>query len=345
MGKPTVHDIAKEAGVSLATVDRVFNERPGVRKKTIDKVLAAGRKLGYVRDTSAANLAKQRVYRFAFLLPEGPSQFIDAIHEGLIHASSSHAESRTVAAIHRVPQRDPHAIVRMLRTLNTDLIDGVALMVPETPQVRDAVNRLKENRLAVITLVSDLPNSQRDYFVGFDNIRAGRTAAFLMGRFLHQPGEILVATNSIHSRDSLERRIGFDALIQAEFPWLQTLPSVEAYDDAERMKAVIAEVIATRDRLLGIYSVGYGNTALIEALRQHREKNLTVVAHELTPVTIDALQNKEITATVAHNVGHLVSSALRMLRALSDDLPVFEAQEQTRIEIITRENLPESAVH
>ena len=57
VAKPTVNDIARVAGVSLATVDRVLNERPGVRAVTIKKVKAAIDQLGYVRDTAAANLA------------------------------------------------------------------------------------------------------------------------------------------------------------------------------------------------------------------------------------------------------------------------------------------------
>ena len=55
--KPTVHDIAREAGVSLATVDRVLNARPGVRQITVARVQEAIRSLGYVRDLTAANLA------------------------------------------------------------------------------------------------------------------------------------------------------------------------------------------------------------------------------------------------------------------------------------------------
>jgi len=54
--KPTVNDVARVAGVSLATVDRVLNERSGVRSITIDKVHNAVEHLGYVRDTAAANL-------------------------------------------------------------------------------------------------------------------------------------------------------------------------------------------------------------------------------------------------------------------------------------------------
>ncbi len=307
----------------------------------MDKVFAAADRLGYVRDTSAANLAKQRQYRFAFILPDGPSQFVEALESTLNEASSYHVAERTVVETIRVPQRDPHAIVRTLQGLGTEKLDGIALMVPETPQVRDAVARLKDAGLAIVALVSDLPNSRRDYFLGVNSVAAGRTAAQLMGRFAQKPGEILVVTNSIHSRDSLERRVGFDEVIAAEFPHLTVLPSVEAYDDPVRMGRILEQVFNSREQLAGIYSVGSGNSALLDHLRRHeRQSDLHVIAHELTPATYRALSNDEIAAVIAHNVGHLIRGALRVLRALCDDLLIYEAQEQARIEIFLRENLP-----
>ena len=48
MPRPTVKDIAKTANVSLATVDRVLNERTGVRQFTIDKVLKVIDEIGLV---------------------------------------------------------------------------------------------------------------------------------------------------------------------------------------------------------------------------------------------------------------------------------------------------------
>jgi LacI family transcriptional regulator len=69
MARPTVRDIAREAGVSLATVDRVLNARPRVRENSVRRVQDAVEKLGYVRDVSAANLAKRKEYRFAFIFP------------------------------------------------------------------------------------------------------------------------------------------------------------------------------------------------------------------------------------------------------------------------------------
>ncbi|MEM9371236.1 MAG: LacI family DNA-binding transcriptional regulator [Pseudomonadota bacterium] len=340
MIRPTVHDIAREASVSLATVDRVLNMRPGVRDKTIAKVQAAVERLGYVRDTSAANLARQRQYRFAIVLPAAPSQFGRTLKEALTEAYASQIADRVLLKIFEVPSHDPHAIVRSLQSLDTSILDGVAIMAPETPQVRDAIARLKEEGLSVVTLVSDLPNSCRDYFIGINNAAAGRTAGQLMGKFLGSYGEILVVSNSMRSRDSLERRLGFDQVMANDFQDLTVLPSIESYDDPRRMEQVIGAVAAARPALAGVYSMGSGNTALVAALRKSGYLGaLTVIAHELTPTTRRALRNNEIAAVINQNVGHLVRSALRVLRSLCDDVPIYEAQERVRIEIMMRENL------
>ncbi|MCU0910171.1 MAG: LacI family DNA-binding transcriptional regulator [Rhodobacteraceae bacterium] len=341
MSRPTVHDIAKEAGVSLATVDRVLNARPGVREKTITKVQEAVARLGYVRDTYAANLARQRQYRFVFVLPDGPGQFAQSLRSALHEAYASQIADRTVIRTVRVPIGDPHAIVRTLQGVHADGLDGIALMVPETPQVRDAIARLKDAGVAVVTLVSDLPNSRRDFFVGINNSAAGRAAGSLMGRFVGGRGEILVVTNSLRSRDSVERRFGFDEVMARDFPSVSVLPSVEAHDDPLRMARIVTEVIARRKALVGVYSMGSGNLTLLEALRGNRRSGrLVVIAHELTAATRQALIDDEIDAVIAQNVGHLIRSAIRVLRSLCDDLPIYEAQERLRIEVVLKENLP-----
>lgn len=342
MNKPTVHDIAKEAGVSLATVDRVLNARPGVREKTIARVQGAISRLGYVRDTTAANLARQRQYRFTFLLPEGPSQFVDALRSALNEASVSQIADRTVLKVMSVPTNDPHLMVKALHSLPLDHLDGVAIMAPETPQLRDAVGRLKDAGVAVVALISDLPNSQRDFFIGINNLAAGRTAGSLLGRFAAAAGDVLVVTNSLRSRDSLERRLGFDQVISKRFQSLNTLPTVESFDDQARMERLVANSLAQRRELVAVYSMGSGNAAVLSAVRKSgRAGAIVVLAHELTRSTQEALIDGTLDAVITQNVGHLVRGSLRALRSLCDRHPIYEAQERVRIEIVLRENLPE----
>ena len=130
-------------------------------------------------------------------------------------------------------------------------------------------------------------------------------------------------------------------LMAADFPGVTVLPSVEAYDDPKRMGLLVRSVMESRPRIAGIYSMGSGNRPMLEALRHcARRADPVVIAHELTPTTKAALLSNEIAAVITQNVGHLVRSALRVLRAVCDGQPIHEAQERIRIEIVLRENLP-----
>ncbi len=327
--------------MSLATVDRVLNSRPGVRKVTTERVTEAINRLGYVRDVSAANLARQRTYRLVFVLPEGRSQFQQALLDAITDSQLTGSIERTSITLKPVSMADPHALIKTLDSLECDAIDGVALMAPETPQVRDAIKRLKEGGVAVVALVSDLPTSTRDHFVGINNIAAGRTAGVLMGRFIGpQTGQILVLASSMLSRDSVDRRLGFDEVIQERFPGLTVLPSLEGHDDDQKMERLLTTTFNHHHHIRGIYTLGTGNRVLTRFVKQLNETGRPIIiAHEMTLHTKEALRDEIIDAVITQNIGHIVRSAMRVLRAHSDRVEINAAQERIRIEIVLRENL------
>jgi LacI family transcriptional regulator len=341
VGKPTVHDIAKEAGVSLATVDRVLNSRPGVREKTVDRVREAVERLGYVRDINAANLARQRRYRFVFLLPEGESQFLESLEAAVDEAGSGLIDWRCELEVIRTTFRDPPALAEVERRILQTQTDGVAIMGHETPLIRDMVARLKARGLTVVALVTDQPNSERDHFIGIDNMAAGRTAGVLMGRFLGgRSGRVAVIVNSTQSRDMVDRRAGFDEVIASRFPNILALPSLEGRDDRERVAAVLEACIDRQGPLIGIYCAGAGTRGVTRVIAERGlSDQIVVVAHELTPHCRQALEEGTVDVVITQNVGHIVRSAVRVLRAKSDEAEINEGQEKIRIEIAIKENL------
>ena len=340
--RPTVIDIAREAGVSLATVDRVLNERPGVREKTILAVADAITRLGYVRDLAAANLARQRNYRIAFVLPDTESQFVQTLHAELETASAVAIASRTEIDVIRFPAEDPHALAALLAELPTKGVAGVAVMAPETPILRDAIRNLRQRGLAVVALVSDLPNTERDRFVGIDNRAAGRTSAVLMGRFLGQgPQKVVVVAQSMLLREAVERRLGFDEVMGRDFPQVDVLPTLESHGSPDLLRQVVSEILLQCPNVGGIYLLGSGHRALTQAIGDlGLAGKLVVIGHELTPHAREALICGKMDAVITQNVGHLVRSAVRVLRAKTDKSPIDAGQEQLRIEIVLRENLP-----
>lgn len=339
--KPTVHDIARVAGVSLATVDRVLNARAGVSRDTVRRVENAVRDLGYVRDLSAANLARRRQYRFVFLLPFHGGEFLEAVRAAIDEASVVFGADRVSTTVLTTPSDDPHALARAIASLSLPKVDGVAILARESALVRDAVLHLRERGVAVVTLISDLPTSGRLYFVGMNNVAAGRTAALLMGRFLNrEDARVLVVTSSMQSRDSVERRQGFDELIGVEFPHLSVLPSLESHDDEARLMEIVARALRNHPPVQGIYAAGGDNASLLRALRSIGREGLVVVAHELTDATRRGLESGAVAAVINQDPGHVVRSALRILRAHLDERPVVASQERVLIQVLVKENLP-----
>ena len=89
-----------------------------------------------------------------------------------------------------------------------------------------------------------------------------------------------------------------------------------------------------------MYSLSSGNTALLAAIRAlNLPRHPVIIAHELTPVSRRALLDREIDAVITQNVGHLVRSAIRVLRAKCDKVEIDAARERIRIDILLRENV------
>lgn len=339
---PTINDIARVAQVSLATVDRVLNERPGVREVTVKKVNKAIAELGYVRDTAAANLARGRVYHFTFILPATGNEFLSSLETQIEDLAIGLRHERTKLSFVRVAAFDPVELSQAIAGIDAQTVDGVAIFAPETPSVRDSIAQLKAKGLSVVSLVADVPSSERDNFIGVNNVAAGRTAAQLMGRFLGgQSGKILVVSGSMQARDALERRLGFDQVMTAEFPALRVLASLEGRDDPDLIERLLPQVMAANPDIIGIYASTAGHEGLLRHLHSHMTApKPVVVAHELTPMTRDALASGLFDVVISQDTGHLVRSAVRIMRANRDGLPINPAQERIRIDVYLKENLP-----
>ncbi len=339
--RPTVHDIAAKAGVSLATVDRVLNGRPGVRAVTRARVEEAIERLGYVRDVAAANLAKGRVYPLVFIIPEGENPFMRGLEaEARLAATRSSLERTRIAIVH-VPPFDADALVTAIDAAIADGVAGISAVAVDAPAVAEAIGRARAAGIAFVTLVSDLAVSVRDHFCGVDNVAAGRTAGSLMARFLGaRPGPVAVLAGSMLVRDHRERLEGFCAVMADAGGARRVLDVLEGQDDPERARALVGECLAVHPELAGIYSLGAGNAGLIAALEAAGRSDVCVIAHELTEPTRAGLESGLVDAVLNQDAGHEVRSAVRVLRAKADGLPVIAEQERIRIDIFIKENLP-----
>lgn len=338
--RATVHDVARAAGVSLATVDRVLNGRPGVRAATAEKVEAAIASIGFSRDLNASLMARARDLAVVFLIPESANEFMESLAEAVTRRAPLALADRTHIVTRRLPAFDPEALARQLDRLDPRETDCAVIVTSEEPEVLAAVEAAHRRGISVMTLVSDLPGSARRHFIGIDNLAAGRTAASLIGRFLPQGGEVAVIAGSLHLRDHVDRLEGFRAGLAAEFPGIEVVGPVEGHDDPGETARIVAEVLRERPGLRGLYNLGAGNAGLVQALEASGRAGLIrVIAHELTAPTRAGLHGGAIDVVLDQNPDGEIREAIAAARSLALGADRVTDADPIEIGIFLRDNL------
>ena len=338
-----ISDIAKEAGVSTATVDRVLNNRPGVHSRTRERVLVTADRLGYLSAPLRHNGAAPRgtATRIDFLLPGGTNSFMNTLSDHLMANAAAHGTD-VEARVHLIEGFNPDALARKLLDIQ-DKTNGVGVIALDHPTVREAIREVSASGLPVLTMVSDISNVPRLGYIGIDNRAAGRLAGHLLGRFI-PPGHNNVAlfAGSLSYRGHEEREMGFRHILAEEFPQLRIVELREVKDDTERSHQEASGLLDSYDDIGGIYNIGAGNRGIARALEERgRSGEVVFVGHELTEFTRRFLLSGTMDAVIDQNPrveGGVVKGVSPGDQSGEDppNLPPI------RIQAIFRENIPET---
>ncbi|SFN29245.1 LacI family DNA-binding transcriptional regulator [Variovorax sp. OV329] len=339
---PGVADVARLAGVSTATVDRVLHRRPGVRQATVQRVVQAAAELDYLpRQELHAALAPEPM-QLLFVLPDRSSRFLRMLGEWVGYSQEHWAPFNVNCKTAFIQSFDPEALAALLRRRG-QRVDGVAFMALEHPLVREAVDRLAEQGVPSITLVSDLSHSQRVAYVGLDNRAAGRTAAYLIGRFLGpaRRAKVAMIAGSLSYRAHEEREAGFMQLLAEQYPQLQVLDLREGYDDERTNYRQTRAMLEQHTDLAAIYNIGGGAEGVGRALKESGlEHRVVFIGHGLTPDTRALLIDGTMDAVINQSPQSAILTCVRIFTNLRDRRDMMSGVEATRSQVIFRENLP-----
>jgi len=339
--RSTLIDVAREAGVSSATVDRVLNGRVGVRSRTRDAVLEAATRLGYI----AGSLAEAPISEpghapvtVDIVLPAGTNSFMLRLGNEVRAQASDRSDIE--ARIHLIEGFNPNTLASKLGELEGRSA-GVGLVAIDHPTVRDAIVGLSRSGVPVITLVSDIQHVPREGYVGIDNRTAGRLAGYVLHRFLGKgQHKVALLAGSVSYRGHEEREMGFRHLVSEHADHLEVVAFSEIRDDDDRAYAAASQYLQQHQDLSAIYSIGAGNRGIARALKQAgRANDVVFIGHDLTEYTKEYLLAGVMDAVIDQNPRVEARDALEQLSRIARGLP-FNVH-PLRTQIIFRENLPE----
>ena len=331
-----IKEIALQAGLSVATVDRVMNGRAGVRTLTQQRVAEAIREL----ETQHRQRALTGRKFIIDLVMEAPVRFTNEVRAALEAELPTLEPAVFRSRFHLWETLPAAAMAQALDHIRETGSHGVILKAPDVPEVVAAVGRLVEAGIPVVTVATDLPHSGRRAYVGIDNRAAGETAAYLIGAWLGTlRARVLVTLSSSRFRGEEERDASFRQALRRRHPNIGIVEISEGHGMDRETVALARQALMADRMIVGAYSIGGGNTAVLAAFAEASRVCMVFVAHDLDADNALLLRQGRIQAVLHHDLRQDMRTACRHIMQAHGALREVAAT-LSAVQVITPFNLP-----
>lgn len=204
----TIKDVAREAGVSVATVSRVLNGKQPVKAATQRLIHEVAARLRYVPHGGARSLITRRTHTVGVVLPDLYGEFFSELIRGIDLAARRHGYHLLVSSSHD----DAQEIEAALRAMR-GRVDGLIVMSPDVDAGSLEAN-LPDTQPAV--LLNSTLGGGAWHALNVDNYGG----AFAMVQHLASLGHrrIALITGPARNLDAQERRRGYEDAVRDLFP-------------------------------------------------------------------------------------------------------------------------------
>ncbi|XXN63674.1 LacI family DNA-binding transcriptional regulator [Enterobacter ludwigii] len=342
MSKITLNAIAAAAGVGVATVDRVLNRRAPVRAATEQKVLEAANRLGYRMGATSlsSNIAPAShvTLRMGFILLSKSYSLYHSLSDALRqHTQPFHpAGSEPLFTWHDID--DVAAVVTSLYAL-AEQVDAIGLVALDHPLIRHAIEHISRQGVRVYALFSNFSPCGHAGYVGLDNQKAGRTAAWIATHLLHQPGAVgvLVGDHRFICQESNE--ISFRSYLREQDSARRVLEPLKTHESIDGGYRSTRQLLDEHADLALIFAPCGGIEGVIHALRQQPQRKVALICHGPVKEGELALIDGTITVMIRNRIDEMAMRLAQMVQQHQAEPGDHFTQIILPFDIVTRENL------
>src|SRR5271157_3173775 len=267
------------------------------------------------RSASTAPLLKSRLRAdlpertFAFLL-QRPDAFYTQFGADLTAATRTLSRVLGKPVIDFAPDLSPAVLAERLLRLG-ESAHAVAIVSVDHPRVSDAISALRDRGVPTFAILTELGAEAAAPYIGRDNRKEGRTAAWLIAKAAKGPGKVGIIVGSHRFLCQETAEISFRAYLRENAPKFSLLEPLVNLEDPRIAYAATQDMIATHLDLVGLYICGGGKEGVIAGARDEpRSRGLAIVCNELTAEARAGLIDGVLTAVISTPTALLADRAV-----------------------------------
>ncbi|SCB36390.1 LacI family DNA-binding transcriptional regulator [Rhizobium hainanense] len=320
MNRPTIADLAKTADVSLSTVNRLLHGKGSVRPETTDRILEAADQIGFyglgaLRRRKRDNLPHRN---FGFLMQQSHrplyQMWAEALTTASLHCSDAVIDPTVVFEDDLSPEAVSSNLLKMGETS-----DAIAVVTADHPLVSQAIDELRYRGVPVVAYVTDLSAASRAGFVGTDNWKRGRTAAWFLRLTANGPGKVfpLVGSNRYQCQDIADA--SFRSYMRENAPEFTVSETYLTHEVPENAYVIVKRLVTEEPDIKGIFVNGGGISGVLRAVRElPSDRQVRIVCSDIGPETRKGLSEGLITASLCHPLDKMPQELISVMLRLID---------------------------
>ncbi len=342
--KIRIVDIAKLAGVSAGTVDRVLHNRGSVSEESRIKIENALKTMNYRPNVYASVLALKKKFQFVCIIPiYNKGDYWEKVEEGIRQAADEFAPLNVSIQFLYFNQFDVYSC-RLTFEKVIQLMPDAVLFPPFFKQESKIfAESMAEKNIPFVLLDSMLAEPQPLAYFGQDSIQSGTIAAKLLMLSLKEDSTIALfhtyRIGNLGSNQTLERKKGFVDYIKLHFPKCKTVLVELNAVKPEQNRIALQELLEKNPEISGAVIFNSLTYMVAGFIEQFNRTDIQIIGYDLLERNVEYLKKGVVNYLIAQRPE---LQGYRGVKALCDFLVFKHPVKQINympIDILTQENI------
>ncbi len=288
-------------------------------------------------NTNGLTQVKKPEYRFSLIVPLSDNRYWRILEDGVKEAGKKfNVDTKCVGSSHLNTEEQ----IEFIRAAIASNVDGIITAACESGEFNQTVKDARNHGIPVLLVDSDSPSSNRNMYIGTDNLKAGREVGEAMVKATGGKAKIGILVSLADEVNQRERVAGFKSVI-GSYPDMEVITVAEGKSDLPLINERVNRMFDQYPEINAMFCTeGFGPVGTGGVIRSRGlNGRVTVIGFDDLSETLGYVKDKTFYATVVQRQKQMGYLAVENLIKYCRGQTVQNSVIDTGVEIVTKDNI------